>query len=135
MFFLCFCISSKLWNLPTSQGKNKQALKNKTASACCMDVKLNKNLINFIYQWKKCKMENNDKINREHYITFAIIIRLKENSIKRCFYRNFLLFVLQLSCFKTYPHADEKQRKTKKWPYVVLYCKESIVLNEFYNEY
>jgi hypothetical protein len=35
---------------------------------------------------------------------------------KRCFYGDFPLFVLQLSWFKTYPHADAKQRKTKKWP-------------------
>jgi hypothetical protein len=30
------------------------------------------------------------------------------------------LFVLQLSRFKTYPHADAKQRKTKKWPNPVI---------------
>jgi hypothetical protein len=38
--------------------------------------------------------------------------------LKDVFCGNFLLFVLQLSWFKTYPHADAKQRKTKKWPYV-----------------
>jgi hypothetical protein len=35
---------------------------------------------------------------------------------KDVFCRYFLLFVLQLSWFKTYPHADAKQKKTKKWP-------------------
>ena len=29
---------------------------------------------------------------------------------------SFLLFVFHLSWVKTYPHADAKQRKTKKWP-------------------
>ena len=37
---------------------------------------------------------------------------------KKRFYRDFLLFVLQLSLVKTYPQADAKQSKTKKWPYL-----------------
>jgi hypothetical protein len=40
---------------------------------------------------------------------FAFKIQLKENSIKDLFYRDFLLLVLQLLWFKTYPHADAKQ--------------------------
>jgi ATP-dependent RNA circularization protein (DNA/RNA ligase family) len=48
---------------PTRQpGKNKQALKYKTTSAWCMDVK--HQIIYFIFQQKKystkCKIENND---------------------------------------------------------------------------
>jgi hypothetical protein len=41
--------------------------------------------------------------------------------LKDDFYRDFLLFVFQLSWFKTYPHADAKQRKTKKWPNVPIH--------------
>jgi hypothetical protein len=54
---------------PTRQPgeKNKQVLKNKSASAYWLDFKRNKNLIYFIYQQKKYptmyKIENNDKIN------------------------------------------------------------------------
>jgi hypothetical protein len=53
---------------------------------------------------------------KKRYKTFALMTWLKKISWKT-FYRYFLLFVLQLSWVKTYPHADAKQRKTKKWPY------------------
>jgi hypothetical protein len=40
---------------PTRQPgeKNKQALKNKVVSACCMDVKCNKNFIYFFFSAKE----------------------------------------------------------------------------------
>jgi hypothetical protein len=34
-------------------GKNKQALKNKVVSACCMDVKYNKKIIYFFFSAKE----------------------------------------------------------------------------------
>jgi hypothetical protein len=111
LVFSLFCICSKLWNLPASQGKKQTSFKNTS----CLDVK-NKNLIYFIHQQKKyltkCKIENNEKTNGEHCKTFVTTIQLNENSKKEPFY-SFPLFVLQFSWFKTYPNADAKQRKTK----------------------
>jgi hypothetical protein len=49
----------------------------------------------------------------EHYTTFAITIGSKENCRKRRFFQQEFSFVLQLLRFKTYPHADAKQGKTK----------------------
>jgi hypothetical protein len=49
-FFLPFASVQNCKTYPTSQGKNKQALKNNNGSAHYMDVKDDKNLIYFIYQ-------------------------------------------------------------------------------------
>jgi hypothetical protein len=40
---------------PPARGKNQTIFKNKATSACCMDVKHNKRLINFVYQQKSVK--------------------------------------------------------------------------------
>jgi hypothetical protein len=42
LFFLCFASVQNCETYPSARRKNKQAIKNKTASACCMDVKLYK---------------------------------------------------------------------------------------------
>jgi hypothetical protein len=39
LFFLCFALVQNCEIFPPAKGKNKQALKNKTACACRMDVK------------------------------------------------------------------------------------------------
>jgi hypothetical protein len=120
LFFLCFASVQNCETYPPARRKNKQALKNKVGSACCMDVKCNNNFIYFFFckrnTQQSVKLKDNDSINEEYYKTFAITTQLNENFIEKRFYRDFLLFVFQLLWFKTYPHADAKQRKTKKWP-------------------
>jgi hypothetical protein len=103
---------------PTRQPWEKQtSFKNKIASACCLALKHNKNLIYFIYQQKKCstkcKIEKNDSINEEQYKTFTFTIQLNENSIKRHFHTEifFCLF-----CSFRVQNADAKQKKRKKKP-------------------
>jgi hypothetical protein len=49
-FFFSVLRQLKIVKRTRQPGKNKQALKNKTTSACCMDVK---HQIYFIYQQKK----------------------------------------------------------------------------------
>jgi hypothetical protein len=93
-FFLCNA-SIQNWETYPPARENKNALENKTASTCRMDVKHNKNVIYSIHQQKKystnCKIENDYLINWEQYMTFAITIRLNENSINTFFNSNFPL--------------------------------------------
>jgi hypothetical protein len=62
-----------------------------------------------------CRCKGNNCNNALQDLCNHDMIKRKFNK-KTFFYRNFLLFVLLLSSVKTYPHADAKQRKTKKWP-------------------
>jgi hypothetical protein len=45
LYFLCFASVQNSETYPPARRTNKQALKNKFVSACCMDVKYNKKLI------------------------------------------------------------------------------------------
>jgi hypothetical protein len=120
--FLVFSLFASVQNCetyPPARGKNKQAFKNKVVFACCVDVKQQKfNLLHLSTKeiLKKEYKQNNQNDIWEHYKIFAFTIQFQK--WKDAFCRCFLLFVLHLSWFKTYPHADAKQRKTKKWPNV-----------------
>jgi hypothetical protein len=76
LFFLCFASSqnfASFRNVPTSQGK-KQALKNKTDLALCMDVKQNQNLIYFIYQQKIYSTKSKNRKKTTSLICFAAVL-------------------------------------------------------------
>jgi hypothetical protein len=82
----------------------------------------NKSLIYFIYQQRKYSRKSIDKIIKRTVENITTPLHSQYNlkvkiPWKDVFCRYFLLFVLQLLLFKTYPHADAKQRKTKKWPW------------------
>jgi hypothetical protein len=92
-----------------------------------MDVKHNKNLIYFIYQQKthssKCKIANTEKLIESVTRPLQSHITIKRKSHKKdVFYRNFPLFVLQLSLFKTYPHTDANVQGKKKPKEIDLNC-------------
>jgi hypothetical protein len=53
LFFLCFASVQNCETYPPARGKNKQPLKNKAVSACCMDEKYHKNLIYFFSSAKE----------------------------------------------------------------------------------
>jgi hypothetical protein len=52
LFFLCFASVQNYETYPPARGENKQALKNNVVSACCMDVKYNKNYL-FLFLCKR----------------------------------------------------------------------------------
>jgi hypothetical protein len=60
LVFSLFWFSSKLWNLPLAMQKNKQTLKNKIVSTCCMEVQ--KVIYFFFFKEMKysttCEIEN-----------------------------------------------------------------------------
>jgi hypothetical protein len=114
LFFLCFASVQNCETYPPAREKNKQVLKNKTASACCVDVKHNKNLIYFIYQQKKCstkcKIENNDKRALQDLCNYKTIIRKFH---KKTFFIEIFL------CFSTFvvqnlPVCGRKTEKNKE---------------------
>jgi hypothetical protein len=61
LFFLRFASVQNCETYPPARGKNKQSLKDKTASACCMKVKHDKNLIYFIYHQTKYSTKSKNK--------------------------------------------------------------------------